>query len=117
VSGQSQDGGREACKVQAGDSAGRLEYPLSENFEFCTSPAGLLGSIGRKGAAHFNSGSLQLRGERYLTVVLQMMFVSGETAEPSPETTWMIEEIVREQVLEMVSICGALRFCANTFDS
>jgi hypothetical protein len=33
----------------------------------------------------------------------QMMFVSGETAEPSPETTWMIEEIVREQVVEMVS--------------
>ena len=32
----------------------------------------------------------------------QMMFVSGETAEPSPETTWMIEEIVREQVVEMV---------------
>ncbi len=33
----------------------------------------------------------------------QMMFVSGETAEPSAETTWMIEEIVREQVLDMVS--------------
>ena len=32
----------------------------------------------------------------------QMMFVSGETAEPGPETTWMIEEIVREQVIEMV---------------
>lgn len=33
----------------------------------------------------------------------QMMFVSGETAEPSTETTWMIEEIVRDQVIEMVS--------------
>lgn len=32
----------------------------------------------------------------------QMMFVSGETAEPSTETTWLIEEIVREQVLHMV---------------
>lgn len=32
----------------------------------------------------------------------QMMFVSGETAEPSPETTTIIEEIVREQVVEMV---------------
>ena len=32
----------------------------------------------------------------------QMMFVSGETAEASAETTWMIEEIVREQVIEMV---------------
>lgn len=31
-----------------------------------------------------------------------MMFVSGETAEPSIETAYLIEEIVREQVIEMV---------------
>lgn len=30
------------------------------------------------------------------------MYVSGETAEPSAETTYLIEEIVREQVVEMV---------------
>lgn len=41
--------------------------------------------------------------QRLIYVLGQMMFVSGETAEPSPETTWMIEEIVREQVVEMVS--------------
>jgi hypothetical protein len=40
--------------------------------------------------------------QRLIYWIAQMMFVSGETAEPSPETTWMIEEIVREQVLEMV---------------
>jgi Transcription initiation factor IID, 18kD subunit len=34
---------------------------------------------------------------------MQMMFVSGETAEPSAETTGMIEELVRQQVIEMVS--------------
>ena len=39
---------------------------------------------------------------RLMKWIEQMMFVSGETAEPGPETTWMIEEIVREQVLEMV---------------
>jgi hypothetical protein len=33
-----------------------------------------------------------------------MMYVSGETAEPSPETTGIIEEIVRNQVVELVSI-------------
>lgn len=33
----------------------------------------------------------------------QMMFVSGETAEPSLETTSLIEEIVRQQVIEFVS--------------
>lgn len=39
-----------------------------------------------------------------LTDILhQMMFVSGETAEPSIEATGMIEEIVHEQVVEMVS--------------
>lgn len=33
---------------------------------------------------------------------LQMMFVSGETGDPSPETTTMIEDIVREQVMQML---------------
>jgi transcription initiation protein SPT3 len=33
----------------------------------------------------------------------QMMFVSGETAEPSIETTGIIEDIVRQQVIELVS--------------
>lgn len=32
----------------------------------------------------------------------KMMFVSGETAEPSPETTTLIEEITRQQVIEIV---------------
>ncbi len=41
-----------------------------------------------------------------MSVFAQMMFVSGETAEASIETTYLIEEIVREQVIEMVgSIC------------
>lgn len=35
-------------------------------------------------------------------IIPQMMFVSGETAEPSPETTTIIEEIVHTQVIEMV---------------
>jgi hypothetical protein len=40
----------------------------------------------------------------YLTDIFgKMMFVSGETAEASAETTWLIEEIVREQVVHMVS--------------
>jgi hypothetical protein len=35
---------------------------------------------------------------------LQMMYVSGETGEPSVETTGIIEDIVRQQVIEIVSI-------------
>jgi hypothetical protein len=38
-----------------------------------------------------------------LTNFVQMMFVSGETAEPSTETTTLIEDITRQQVLEIVS--------------
>ena len=34
--------------------------------------------------------------------ILQMMFVAGETGEPSGETTTLIEQIVHEQVYEMV---------------
>lgn len=43
----------------------------------------------------FKSGALT-------AAIRQMMFVSGETADPSIETTGMIEEIVHEQVVEMV---------------
>ncbi|PYH83177.1 TFIID-18kDa-domain-containing protein [Aspergillus uvarum CBS 121591] len=37
-----------------------------------------------------------------------MMFVSGETAEPSVETTTLIEEIVRQQVVEILARSTAL---------
>lgn len=43
-----------------------------------------------------------------------MMFVSGETAEASAETMWMIEEIVREQVVEMVGEPGIVLFYPYT---
>lgn len=36
----------------------------------------------------------------------KMMFVSGETAEPSSETTTLIEEITRQQVIEIVRTTG-----------
>jgi hypothetical protein len=35
-------------------------------------------------------------------IISQMMFVSGETVEPSPETTTLVEQIVQQQVMEMV---------------
>ncbi|KAJ9667785.1 Transcription initiation protein spt3 [Coniosporium apollinis] len=40
--------------------------------------------------------------------ISQMMFVSGETGEPSPETTTLIEQIVQQQVQEMLRECTAL---------
>lgn len=49
---------------------------------------------------------LELTAEEYkedmANMISQMMFVSGETADPPPETTTIIEEIVHTQVVEMV---------------
>lgn len=41
--------------------------------------------------------------DRLTNVLKKMMYVSGETAEPSVETTSIIEDIVRQQVIELVS--------------
>ncbi|KAK4204882.1 transcription initiation factor IID, 18kD subunit-domain-containing protein [Triangularia verruculosa] len=38
----------------------------------------------------------------------QMMYVSGETGEPSAETTGIIEDIVRQQVIEILRNCTEL---------
>ena len=43
-------------------------------------------------------------------MIQQMMFVSGEEAEPSVQTTTIIEEIVREQVIELVSQSHTIHF-------
>lgn len=40
---------------------------------------------------------------RLANIFKQMMYVSGETAEPSVETTGIIEDIVRQQVIELAS--------------
>ncbi|PGH11015.1 hypothetical protein AJ80_07291 [Polytolypa hystricis UAMH7299] len=44
----------------------------------------------------------------FANCIRKMMFVSGETAEPSVETTTLIEEIVRSQVIEMLTRSTAL---------
>ena len=36
--------------------------------------------------------------------IQQMMFVAGEVAEPLAETTGLVEDIVRDQVIEMVTL-------------
>lgn len=47
--------------------------------------------------------------EKSLTLpIKQMMFVSGETGEPSPETTTLIESIVQDQVQFMLRECTSL---------
>lgn len=39
---------------------------------------------------------------KYRVEIQQMMFVSGETCDPPIETTSLIEDIVRSQVVEIV---------------
>ncbi|KAG5916677.1 hypothetical protein E4U61_003408 [Claviceps capensis] len=45
---------------------------------------------------------------RYRQEISQMMYVSGETGEPSVETTSIIEDIVRQQVIELLRNCTEL---------
>ncbi|KAF2688020.1 transcription factor spt3 [Lentithecium fluviatile CBS 122367] len=45
---------------------------------------------------------------KYRTEIQQMMFVSGETGDPSPETTTLIESIVQDQVQFMLRECTVL---------
>lgn len=49
--------------------------------------------------------------DRFVNTIRQMMYVSGETAEPPVETTSIIEDIVRQQVIELV---GRPRFPVRT---
>ncbi|KAH0250900.1 TFIID-18kDa-domain-containing protein, partial [Aureobasidium melanogenum] len=48
------------------------------------------------------------KAAKYRTEIQQMMFVSGETAEAAPETTTLIEAIVQQQVVEMLTRATAL---------
>ncbi|KAF2108715.1 transcription initiation factor IID, 18kD subunit-domain-containing protein [Lophiotrema nucula] len=45
---------------------------------------------------------------KYRTEIQQMMFVSGETGEPTPDTTTLIESIVQDQVQHLLRECTAL---------
>ncbi|KAF0330196.1 saga-like transcriptional regulatory complex subunit spt3 [Colletotrichum asianum] len=54
------------------------------------------------------SDSKNDKAYKYRQEISQMMYVSGETAEPSVETTSMIEDIVRQQVIELLRNCTDL---------
>ncbi|KAJ2490007.1 Transcription initiation protein spt3, partial [Coemansia sp. RSA 2052] len=44
---------------------------------------------------------------RYTTEIQQMMFVFGEVQDPLTETTMLIEDIVRSQVIEIIVMAAA----------
>lgn len=43
------------------------------------------------------------REYKYFTEISQMMFVFGEVQDPAPETVNLVEDIVRSQIIELVS--------------
>lgn len=72
--------------------------PVHPNWENAIKPA-----FPAEAAGHTEETLDELKSGALTDLIHQMMFVSGETAEASIETTGMIEEIVHEQVVEMVS--------------
>lgn len=72
--------------------------PYDQNLENAIEPV-----LPVEEAEDFGETLKEWRSGTLTDAILQMMFVSGETADPSIETTGMIEEIVRDQVVEMVS--------------
>ncbi len=45
------------------------------------------------------------REYKYSQEISQMMFVFGEVQDPNPETVNLVEDIVRSQLIELVSTC------------
>lgn len=44
------------------------------------------------------------REYKYFTEICQMMFVFGEIQDPMPETINLVEDLVRSQIIELVSV-------------
>jgi len=114
---------RKRC-AEKKDSGSGFDAPLVKNLRFVDRGAAGTGVIRLPGTRRSRPSKMVpqlddllltppmrtwIRGEswnifipRLLTQFEQMMYVSGETAEPSVETTSMIEDIVRQQVIELV---------------
>ncbi|KAL1408906.1 Transcription initiation protein spt3 [Vanrija albida] len=64
------------------------------------------GSKKKKGAAAVGLGGLDAAGKpdyKYTNEISQMMFVFGEVQDPLPETVRLVEDIVRGQIIEIVT--------------
>jgi hypothetical protein len=62
----------------------------------------VVSAFNMSGATAASSSSSSTRRYRYTTEIQQMMFVFGEVADALPETTALVEDIVRAQVIEIV---------------
>ena len=102
-------------EINTEKQAKRPQYPISNNIVFPSSGAqteerrGINDFVGPYPKDPWES-YWKTRAEtkerfiaRFTNQVRQMMYVSGETGEPSVETTSIIEDIVRQQVISMVS--------------
>lgn len=56
------------------------------------------------------SDAAGIREYKYSQEISQMMFVFGEVQDPNPETVNLVEDIVRGQLIELVSVgLGSVR--------
>lgn len=51
---------------------------------------------------------------KYFTEISQMMFVFGEVQDPMPETVNLVEDIVRSQIIELVSSAAVARLACDS---
>jgi transcription initiation protein SPT3 len=84
-----------------------LSSHLFKSFTFATAPKHSPETIGESQEDHGMEKENIFEGS-FTNDNTKMMFVSGETAEPSPETTTLIEDITRQQVVEIVSTTNSI---------
>lgn len=102
--------GRESSRRQLELKLGMRDNPLNHlRWAFKLAHGSAISSISTRVAADERETDLIEPHPReviadYLAHNFKMMYVSGETGEPSVETTGIIEDIVRQQVIEIVSL-------------
>jgi hypothetical protein len=81
-----------------------VHFPFSVINTWLTLPTlPLLQALMADSLSKMERSRLRVKFHVLINQTFQMMFVSGETADVAPETTSMIEFIVQQQVMEMVS--------------
>lgn len=69
-----------------------------------TGGRGKANAAGQTMAAARKMENMGGREYKYFTEISQMMFVFGEVQDPMPETVNLVEDIVRSQIIELVSV-------------
>ncbi|KAH6641907.1 transcription initiation factor IID, 18kD subunit-domain-containing protein [Chaetomium tenue] len=88
--------------------ASRVELSATPSFNSPESPILHHPSLVFKMALLIAAMKMVNSGPKYRDEILKMMFVAGETRQPDVETTTMVENIVRDQTIHMLTVAGEL---------